>query len=96
MSSARDYLRPNEAVFVGYINTVVGAVTREGGDPKAVIGEAVPWANMPYSLTPVPQDGMNRANRAFYLPKGQALWAARESTSNVTDGPIIGCQGGWY
>ena len=54
------------------------------------------WEEMPKTLAPVPQVGDYPYNRAFYLPKGYALWAARESTSNVTDGPLLGCQGGWY
>ena len=84
ISSARDYLRPNEAVFVGSITsaTAKGAVER--------------WGEMPKTLVPAPQVGDESFNRAFYLPKGYALWAARESGSNVTDGPLIGCQGGWF
>ena len=84
ISSARDYLRPNEANFVGTIEAPV------------VAGTAVHWSGMPLTLTPVPQVGNNPFNQAFYLPKGSSLWAAREDTANVTDGPLIGCQGGWY
>ena len=92
MSSARDYLRPNEAVFVG---TIESATT---------VGHFRRWRDMPRALTPTPHtgntDGLEETqplhNRAFYLPKGYSLWAARESDSNVSDGPIIGCQGGWY
>ena len=84
ISSARDYLRPNEAMFVG---SVTSATTK---------GDVVRWEEMPKTLAPVPQVGDYPYNRAFYLPKGYALWAARESTSNVTDGPLLGCQGGWY
>ena len=84
ISSARDYLRPNEAVFVG---SVTAATTK---------GNVVHWEEMPRSLAPVPQVGTEKYNQAFYLPKGSALWAARESTANVTDGPLLGCQGGWF
>jgi hypothetical protein len=84
MSSARDYLRPNESVFVGTI---------ESG---TTIGGVVQWETMPKTLAPVPQVGDEPFNRAFYLPKGKALWAARESDVNVTDGPLLGCQGGWF
>ena len=84
MSSARDYLRPNEAVFVGAITS---------GTTK---GDVERWEFMPKTLAPAPQVGSEPYNRAFYLPKGYALWAARESTANVTDGPLLGCQGGWY
>jgi len=84
ISSARDYLRPNEAVFIG---TLTAATTK---------GNVVHWEEMPRSLSPVPQVGDNPYNKALYLPKGSALWAARESSANVTDGPLLGCQGGWF
>ena len=84
ISSARDYLRPNESNFVG---TLTSPTTK---------GEASHWDGMPNTLTPVPQVGSNPSNQAFYLPKGSSLWAARESTANLSDGPLIGCQGGWY
>jgi hypothetical protein len=84
MSSARDYLRPNEAVFVGTLQS------------STTIGESVQWESMPKTLAPVPQVGDEPFNRAFYIPKGKALWAARESDANVTDGPLLGCQGGWF
>ena len=84
LSTARDYLRPNEAVFIGKVAsaTTAGDVTR--------------WDNMPKTLVPAPQVGDEPFNRALYIPKGYALWAARNSTANVSDGPILGCQGGWY
>ena len=84
MSSARDYLRPNEAMFVGQITSAT------------TIGDVVRWDEMPKSLAPAPQVGDEPFNRAFYLPKGYALWAAREANTNVTNGPLLGCQGGWY
>lgn len=89
MSSARDYLRPNEANFVGTLlsPTTIGNVIHWGD---------VPGESMPRTLTPVPQVGDDPYNRAFYLPKGSALWAARDATGNVSDGPVIGCQGGWF
>ena len=84
MSAANDYLRPNQAVFVGQITSATK------------VAEVVRWEDMPKSLTPVPQVGSESYNRAFYIPKGRALWAARQSSVNVTDGPIVACQGGWY
>jgi len=84
MSSARDYLRPNEAMFVGSITS------------SATEGAVVRWEDMPKTLAPAPQVGSESFNRAFYLPKGYSLWAARESSTNVTNGPLLGCQGGWY
>jgi hypothetical protein len=84
ISSAFDYLRPNEGVFIGSFKsaTTAGVVTR--------------WEEMPKILAPMPQTGDEAQFRAFYLPKGKALWAARQDTSVVTDGPLLGCQGGWY
>ena len=84
ISSSFDYLRPNEGIFVGTFNsaTTAGDVTR--------------WSEMPKILAPVPQTGSESQFRAFYLPKGRALWAAREDVTAVTDGPLLGAQGGWY
>lgn len=84
ISSARDYLRPNEAVYIGKLTS---ATTK---------ANVVHWEEMPRSLTPVPQVGDDPFNHSLYLPKGRALWAARDSTSNVSDGPLLGCQGGWF
>jgi hypothetical protein len=84
LSTGQDYLRPNQAVFIG---SVTSATT---------IGNVVRWEEMPKTLAPVPQVGTESFNRALYIPKGYALWAARDSSANVTDGPILGCQGGWF
>lgn len=84
LSTAQDYLRPNQSVYIG---KVVSATT---------IGNVVRWEEMPKTLAPVPQVGTESFNRALYVPKGYALWAARDSSTNITDGPILGCQGGWY
>ena len=84
LSTGQDYLRPNQAVFIG---SVTSATT---------IGNVVRWEEMPKTLAPVPQVGTESFNRALYVPKGYALWAARDSSANVTDGPILGCQGGWF
>ncbi len=84
LSSATDYLRSTEGVLIGQFNsgTTVGAVTQ--------------FANMPRILAPVPHTGGEGQLRALYIPKGKALWAARESSSILTDGPLVGVQGGWY
>ncbi len=84
LSTGQDYLRPNQAVFIG---SVTSATT---------VGNVVRWEEMPKTLAPVPQVGTESFNRALYVPKGYALWAARDSSANVTDGPILGCQGGWF
>jgi len=84
ISSSSDYLRPNEGVLVGQFKsaTTIGSVTR--------------WDDMPKILAPMPHTGSEAQFKAFYLPKGKALWAARQSNALTTDGPLIGCQGGWY
>ena len=84
ISTAPDYLRPNESEFIG---TFASATT---------IGEMTHWENMPRTLTPVPRVGDEPYSKALYIPKGRALWAARNSPSILTDGPLVGCQGGWF
>lgn len=84
LSSSNDYLRPNEGVLVGQFvsATTIGAVTS--------------WTTMPKILAPMPHTGSEAQFRALYIPKGKTLWAARQSTTVATDGPLLGCQGGWY
>ena len=85
LSSAPDYLRPNEGVLIGQFKSAT------------TIGNVTSWENMPKILAPMPQTGSGEQQfRALYIPKGKALWAARQSTNVVTDGPLLGCQGGWY
>jgi hypothetical protein len=85
VSNTADYLRPNESMFVGTFKS------------STSIGGTTHWENMPRVLTPVPPSGGDRYNQAFYLPKGKVLWAARNSTATLlSDGPLLGCQGGWY
>ncbi len=84
LSSAFDYLRPNEGIFIGSFKsaTTAGNVTR--------------WEEMPKILAPMPQTGTEQQFRALYLPKGQNDMAARQDTGAVVDGPLLGAQGGWY
>jgi len=84
VSTASDYLRPNEGIFVGQFKSATTAGTKKE------------WEDMPKILAPFPHTGDESQFKSFYLPKGIALWAAREDTSSVADGPILGCQGGWY
>ena len=84
ISSQADYLRPNEGILVGQF---ISATT---------IGAKTSWNGMPKILAPMPQTGTDSQFKALYLPKGTALWAARESSSIATDGPLLGVQGGWY
>ena len=84
LSTAFDYLRPNEAVFVGQLTS------------STTIAEVTHLETMPRVLAPVPQNGDKPYNQAFYIPKGRALWAGREDIAVVNDGPLLGAQGGWY
>jgi len=84
LSSAPDYLRPNEGVFIGQFAAATTA------------GQVARWTEMPKILAPMPQTGTEQQFRALYIPKGKALWAARQSDSSTTTGPLLGCQGGWY
>lgn len=84
MSPSSDYLRPTEGVLIGQFTSATTA------------GQRTSWDGMPKILAPMPHTGTEQQFKAFYLPKGRALWAARQSTLSVTDGPLLGCQGGWY
>ena len=84
ISPASDYLRPGDGMFIGQFKS------------GTVVGTATSWDNMPKVLVPVPGTGDEGQFRALYLPRGNALWAARQSSEFLTDGPLLGCQGGWY
>ena len=84
LSSAPDYLRPNEGIFIGQFKSAT------------TVGDVTHWENMPRILAPMPQVGTEQNFKALYVPKGKALWAARQSSEIVSDGPLLGCQGGWY
>ena len=93
LSQADDYLRPNEGKLVGQF---LSASTE---------GEVTRWTEAPKVLAPVPavSDGDAASPtgeplqlRALYVPKGFALWAARQSETTLSDGPFVGAQGGWY
>ena len=110
LSTAFDYLRPGEGVFIGQLTS---ATTK---------GEVVSLETMPKILAPMPHtagkstttvtqvgDGGDPETtttttttvtenqfRALYIPKGKALWAGREDIAAVNDGPLLGVQGGWY
>lgn len=84
ISSANDYLRPQEGVFIGAF------------DSPTTVGQVAHWEDMPRCLAPVPQVGTNPYNQALYIPKGRALWAAVVGTSVDNEAPILGAQGGWY
>ena len=86
MSTARDYLRPGEGVYVGQIatDTTTGTFTQSDELPKI--------------LAPMPHTGDVSFASALYIPKGKALWATLQlaGPNNTADTPIIGAQGGYY
>ena len=86
LSSAIDYLRANEGVYVGEITTAT------------TVGTYANVAQLPAVLAPVPQVGSNPKNSAFYVPSGKALWATIKLATPIgsDSSPIIGAQGGFY
>ena len=84
LSTASDYLRPGEGMYIGSITS------------STTEGEIVSLETMPKVLAPMPHTGSESQFRALYIPKGKALWAGREDIAAVNDAPLIGAQGGWY
>ena len=86
LSTAIDYLRPNEAVFVG---SMVSSTTG---------GTRLSSTQLPKILAPVPAAGTASQLNAFYVPKGYNLWVTLQTAGpiNTSDTPIIGAQGGFY
>ena len=86
LSSATDYLRPEEAVYVGSL---------ESSNTPGVSTSA---PDLPKILAPVPRVGTEPQLRAFYVPKGKTLWVTLQggSSPNSNDAPIVGAQGGFY
>ena len=94
LSSASDYLRAEQAVYIGSITTT------------ATVGDYANVAALPRILAPVPQqgntsgiiDGGPLKNQALYVPTGKALWVTiwGQSGQNTTLCPIVGAQGGFY
>ena len=84
LSTASDYLRPGEGMYIGSITSSTTA------------GEIVSLESLPKILAPMPQTGSESQFRALYIPKGKALWAGREDIAAINDAPLIGAQGGWY
>ena len=86
LSTAVDYLRATEGVYVGEITTSNVISTYKSVD------------KLPAVLAPVPQVGSDPKNSAFYVPSGKALWATVQAVTPITSNqsPIIGAQGGFY
>ena len=86
MTTDFDFLR-DSARFVGQIeaSTTPNAWTH--------------LTDMPYVLAPVAQVGSEKQLKAFYVPRGKALWAARQTTNltdNITNAPLLGVSGGFF
>lgn len=86
ISTAVDYLRPNEATYVQQIDssTTPGVITSSDSLLKVV--------------APLPNAGTDAQVRAFYVPKGAVLWCSLQlaGPANSDGTPIIGAQGGFY
>ena len=90
LSTSGDYLRPEQAIFIGSTQAQDTAYDRT---------DVEIW---PKVLAPVAHTGSETQLRALYIPKGYALWAGIELDEGIdinvslTDAPILGMQGGWY
>ena len=84
ISTANDYLRPQQGVFIGQFKS------------GTTVGEVTHWEDMPRILAPMPQTGDVSQFKALYVPKGRTLWAAFQGSSADPEAPVLGCQGGWY
>lgn len=85
-STAVDYLRPEEAIYIGSV---------ESSD---VAGTVTSVANLPKVLAPLPSAGTEAQVRALYVPRGKVLWVTLQLAGpvNVSTTPIVGAQGGFY
>lgn len=94
LSTAADYLRTTEAVYIGDITS------------SSIVGQYTGVAALPKVLAPVPQqgnttglaDGAPLKNQALYVPTGKALWVALQASTAPATGtaPIVGAQGGFF
>ena len=82
-SSDSDFLRTT-AIFIGRFQSSNSAAPSK-----------TDYGDMPNITAPVPQVSVAQF-KALYVPAGTCLWAARHDTAEVTNGPIVGFQGGWY
>ena len=86
LSSAVDYLRPTEGVYVGKLTSSTTAAAKTSA------------ADLPKVLAPLAHVGSDAQVRALYIPKGNVLWCTLQiaGSVNTTDTPIIAAQGGFY
>lgn len=82
-SNEADFLR-STAIFIGRFQSSNSAAPSK-----------TDYGDMPNITAPVPQVSVAQF-KALYVPAGTCLWAARHDTAEVTNGPILGFQGGWY
>ena len=85
-SSAVDYLRPEEAVYIGSVES------------STTEGTVVSSATLPKVLAPLPNAGNEAQVRALYVPRGKVLWVTLQLAGpvNLKTTPIVGAQGGFY
>ena len=87
ISSAPDYLRPQQGIFIGSFKCGATDMQRQE------------FTDMPKILAPMPRVGTESQFKALYIPKGIALWAAiqqQDANDTTQQAPIIGAQGGFY
>ena len=108
MSRAVDFLRANEASLVAtFTFTETVGVKTEYTDMPRILAPT-PHVSRGSTFVPAYTDADDAVVapvaataeplqfRALYLPKGVSLWAARQSSTPLTNGPIIGAQGGFF
>lgn len=83
LSTANDYLRPSESVFIGGLGSEATIAQKKSAD-------------LPTTLTPVPHVGNSSKNSALYIPRGKALWVALDSEAEQATAPIVAAQGGFF
>lgn len=85
-STAVDYLRKEEAIYIGSVtsNTTAGQIESSTELPKV--------------LAPLPNAGDSAQVTALYVPKGRVLWVTLQLDGPVdsAEAPIVGAQGGFY
>ena len=94
LSSAADFLRSEQAVFVGSVSCT------------GTVGDFTNVSKLPSIIAPVPQvgnttgllDGQPLLNRAFYVPTGKALWVSiwGQAGQNAEKCPNVGATGGFF
>ncbi len=91
LSNYADLLRPpntQQNILTRYIGKIAGSTAQD----------TVSHFVAPFVLAPNAKVGTEPQLRALYVPKGSALWATirRDTVTEITTGPIVGVQGGYY